>query len=208
MAPTRGRGSPGDTPSPQGRLAILRVLCSDPAAVSRVSKKDTHFFTSFSLVIGILVAVAVALFALSRVVGRSSQVEQLKAESLLIAAVDERTRPFARVAVAGQDNSALQIAEETSGSAPAAGLPVPKSAEELYNATCSACHAQGLAGAPRIGDKAAWAPRIAQGKDTLYKHSIEGFQGKSGVMPPKGGRVDLADDLIRQGVDYMIERSR
>jgi cytochrome c5 len=173
----------------------------------RVSKKDTHFFTSFSLVLGILIAVAVLLFALAKVVGTSSQVEQLKTEALQIAAVDERTRPFARVAVAGQDNTALQIVAAPSGSAPAAGLSVPKSAEELYNATCSACHAQGIGGAPRVGDKAAWAPRIAQGKDTLYKHSIEGFQGKTGLMPPKGGRVDLADDLIRQGVDYMVERS-
>jgi len=110
--------------------------------------------------------------------------------------------------VAGQDNAALQIAEDFSGSAPAAGLAVPKNAEELYNAACSACHAQGIGGAPRIGDKAAWAPRIAHGKDTLYRRAIEGFQGSAGLMPPKGGRVDLADDLIRQGVDHMVERSR
>lgn len=81
-------------------------------------------------------------------------------------------------------------------------------AEELYNTACFACHAQGIGGAPRIGDKAAWAPRIAKGKDTLYKHSIEGFQGEAGVMPPKGGFLHLPDDLIRQGVDYMVERSR
>ena len=89
-----------------------------------MSKKDTHFFTSFSLVLGSLIGVAVLLFALAKVVGTSSQVEQLKTETLQIAAVDERTRPFARVAVAGEDNSSLQIADASSGSAPAAGLPV------------------------------------------------------------------------------------
>ncbi len=173
-----------------------------------MSKQDSHFFSVFSTVIGVLIAVAVLLFVLAKVVGTRSQVEQVKDDALRIAAVDERTRPFARVAVAGQDNSALQIAEASSGSAPTAGSPVPKDAEELYNAACSTCHAQGIGGAPRTGDKAAWAPRVAQGKDTLYKHAIEGFQGSAGVMPPKGGRVDLADDLIRQGVDYMVERSR
>ena len=173
-----------------------------------MSKQDSRFFSSFSLVLSILIAVAVLLFALAKFVGTTSQLEQVKDEALQIAAVDERTRPFARVAVAGQDNTALQIAEESSGSAPPVGLPVPKNAEELYNAVCSTCHAQGIGGAPRTGDKAAWEPRIAQGKDTLYKHSVEGFQGSAGVMPPKGGRVDLTDDLIRQGVDYMVERSR
>ena len=172
------------------------------------SKQDSRFFYFFSIVLSILIAVAIVLFVFAKLVGTTSQLQQVKADALQIAAVDERTRPFARVAVAGQDNAALEIAEEASGSAPAAGLPVPQNAEELYNAACSTCHAQGIGGAPRIGDKAAWAPRIAQGKDTLYKHSIEGYQGKAGVMPPKGGRVDLADDLIRQGVDYMVERSR
>jgi cytochrome c5 len=58
-----------------------------------------------------------------------------------------------------------------------------------------------------MGDKAAWAARIAQGTATLYKHAIEGFQGKSGLMPPKGGRTDLSDDVIRLGVDYMVSNS-
>ena len=71
-----------------------------------------------------------------------------------------------------------------------------------------ACHGLGIAGAPKMGDKAAWGPRIAQGMDTLYTHSINGFQGSSGVMPPKGGRMDIADDLIRQAVDYMVQNSR
>jgi cytochrome c5 len=59
-----------------------------------------------------------------------------------------------------------------------------------------------------MGDKAAWGPRIAQGKDTLYKHALQGLQGKTGIMPPKGGRVDLPDDVIKMGVDYMVEHSQ
>lgn len=174
-----------------------------------MSQRDSHFFTIFSVVLGILIAVAVLLFVFAKLVGSTSQLQQVKADALQLAAVDERTRPFARVAVAGQDNTALEIAAGTAAPAPAAGgLPVPQNGAELYDAACTSCHAQGIAGAPRVGDKAAWAPRIAQGKPALYKHSIEGFQGSTGVMPPKGGRLDLPDELIRQGVDYMVERSR
>jgi cytochrome c5 len=174
-----------------------------------LSKHDSHFTNYFSLVLGILITVAILLFALARVVGGTTQGVQVKAEALQLASVNERTRPFARVAVAGEDNAALAIVEKaaaTTESAP--GLPIPQTAEELYNSACSACHGQGIGGAPRFGDKAAWAPRVAKGLDTLHKHAIEGFTGQSGMMPPKGGRVDLPDEIVRQGVDYMVEHSR
>ena len=76
--------------------------------------------------------------------------------------------------------------------------------KKVYGTTCSLCHAAGVAGAPKAGDKAAWSPRIAQGKDTLYKHAIEGFTGKTGVMPPKGGNPGLPDDDVKAAVDYMV----
>ncbi len=173
-----------------------------------MSKQDRHFFNLFSLVLGILIAVAILLFVLAKIVGGGTQAQQVKTDSMQLASVDERTHPFARVAVAGQDNAALAIVEASSGPEPAAGLPVPQNAEEVYNTACSTCHAQGIAGAPRTGDKSAWATRIAKGEVILYQHAIEGFQGQSGVMPPKGGRMDLSDDLIRLGVDYIVERSR
>jgi cytochrome c len=61
-------------------------------------------------------------------------------------------------------------------------------------------------GAPHLGDAAAWEPRIAQGMDTLNNHAINGFQGSAGVMPPKGGRVDLSDGEIIAAVEYMVEQ--
>jgi cytochrome c5 len=66
------------------------------------------------------------------------------------------------------------------------------------------CHEQGVAGAPKAGDRAVWAPRIAQGKATLYEHAVKGFTGKTGIMPPKGGRTDISDELIHQAVDHLI----
>jgi cytochrome c5 len=160
----------------------------------------------FSLVLGILITIAILLFVFARMVGASTQLQHIKAEQMEVHAVDARTKPFAQVAVAGADNSALTATEE-SGSAPAAAAQ-PKTGEEVYNAACTACHGQGIGGAPKFGDKAAWAPHIAKGLDVLHMHAIVGFTGTKGLMPPKGGRADLPDEVVRAGVDYMVEHSR
>jgi cytochrome c5 len=171
-----------------------------------VSKQDTHFFNTFSLVIGLLVAIAICLFALARVVASETQNKQVLEEGKYLKSVEERLQPAGLVAVAGQDNSALAIKADA-GVAQAGGAgaaAVPKSGDEVFQQVCSACHGAGIAGAPKAGDKAAWGPRIAKGKDTLYEHALKGFQGSAGVMPAKGGRVDLPDDLIKQAVDHMV----
>lgn len=80
--------------------------------------------------------------------------------------------------------------------------------EDTYKKACMSCHAQGLAGAPKFGDKAAWAPRIKTGKDTLYKHALGGFTGKSGTMPAKGGQAALPDADVKAAVDYMVSKSK
>lgn len=93
--------------------------------------------------------------------------------------------------------------------APAAEAGVTQTGDtgkQVYEGLCVACHAAGVAGAPKFGDKAAWAPRIAQGMDTLYMHSINGFQGKTGVMPPKGGNPSLSDAEVKAAVDYMVSQ--
>jgi cytochrome c5 len=167
-----------------------------------MSKQDSHFFNNFSLVLGILFAVTLGLFAFARHIGAKHQLTQVSTDALTVASVEERLQPVARVAVAGQDNTALKI-ESVGPAQPAAALPADGTA--AYETACSACHGAGIAGAPKSGDKSAWGPRIAQGKDTLYKHAIEGFNGKTGVMPAKGGRADWPDDLIKQAVDHMVD---
>lgn len=120
------------------------------------------------------------------------------------------TEPAA--AVTEQAQPAPQAAAEAPAPAPA---PAPAAeikvaaadadkGKKVYGSTCSLCHAAGVAGAPKAGDKAAWSPRIAQGKDTLYKHAINGFTGKTGAMPPKGGNATLSDDDVKAAVDYMV----
>jgi cytochrome c5 len=183
-----------------------------------VSKQDTHFFNVFSVVLGILVVIAIVIFAFSRRVEDDTGDSRQATDPLLQREVVERIRPFGQVAVAGKDNSALAIApapgaaEPATGAAPTAGatqtVAQPAGGEGTYNAACAVCHGAGIAGAPKFADKAAWAPRLAQGAATLHKHALEGFQGKAGVMPPKGGRADLPDDAIVAAVDYMAEAAR
>jgi cytochrome c5 len=144
-----------------------------------MSKQDSHFFNNFSLVLGILFAVTLGLLAFARYVGAEHQGQQVTNDPRYLESVKERIQPVDRVAIAGRTAA--------------------------YETACAACHGAGIAGAPKTGDKAAWGPRIAQGKATLYKHAIEGYIGKAGVMPAKGGRADWSDDLIKQAVDHMLE---
>ena len=87
----------------------------------------------------------------------------------------------------------------------AATAPAAKpDGKKVYDTACMACHATGIAGAPKLGDKDAWTARIAQGLDTLHMHAIKGFQGKTGVMPPKGGAMTLSDAEVSAAVDFML----
>ncbi len=171
-----------------------------------MSKHDTHFFNNFSIVIVGLIAVAIAIFALARSVAARTQVPETYSDPKYVESVGERTKPFVRVAVAGKDNSALKI--EAPAAAMTIALAVPKDGAALYDAVCKTCHATGLVGSPKFGDHAAWAPRIAKGKPALYDHALQGYAGTSGVMPPKGGRTDLSDDLIKQGVDFLVSKAQ
>ncbi len=78
----------------------------------------------------------------------------------------------------------------------------------IYSKNCMACHAAGVAGAPKLDDAAVWEPRIAQGMETLFAHAINGFQGKAGYMPPKGGFTTLNDDEVKAAVTYMVSASQ
>lgn len=80
--------------------------------------------------------------------------------------------------------------------------------KKVFGNVCSMCHASGAAGAPKFGDKAEWAPRIAQGKDMLYKHALEGFTGTKGAMPARGGSTTLKDEEVKAAVDYMVAKAK
>lgn len=70
------------------------------------------------------------------------------------------------------------------------------------------CHAGGVAGSPKFGDKAAWADRLKQGQPTLYEHAIKGYQGKTGGMMPAKGGSSASDDEVKAAVDYMTAAAK
>lgn len=74
----------------------------------------------------------------------------------------------------------------------------------VYDKTCMVCHASGVANAPKFGDKAAWAPRIATGKEALLASVVKG----KGAMPPKAGASDLSEDDLKAAIDHMIAAAR
>ena len=114
-----------------------------------------------------------------------------KADPRIEAATNERIAPLGQV--------------RTGKIEAAAAAPAGKvDAKGAYQSACFACHGTGAAGAPKLGDKGAWKARIAQGNATLYDHALKGFKG----MPPKGGRADLGDDVVKAVVDYMVSQSK
>jgi cytochrome c5 len=168
-----------------------------------LSNNDQRFMDVFSLVIGLLVATAVGLVVLALIIGSRTQTASLRDNPTFTTETNERLQPFGRVVLTGE----AVAAEATTAAAPAP-VNAPLSGPQVFNQACNACHGGGIGGAPKSGDKAAWAARIAQGNSTLYKHALEGFQGAAGFMPPKGGWVNLSDAEITAAVDYMVGQSR
>lgn len=114
--------------------------------------------------------------------------------------------------VAPEESAPTPAMPEAAAPAPApAAEPVAAANDQgkkVYGNVCAMCHAVGAAGAPKPGDQADWTPRIAQGMDVLYKHSIEGYTGAKGVMPARGGSTTLSDDEVKASVDYMVALSQ
>ena len=78
--------------------------------------------------------------------------------------------------------------------------------EEVYNSACIACHMTGAGGAPLLSDVGAWEARVAQGKPLLVQRAVEGYIGEMGIMPAKGGRLDLSDEEVENAVTYMLDQ--
>ena len=110
-------------------------------------------------------------------------------------------------AVAYMANAAgakFKAPEAAAPAAPAAAGAAPKAdpakGKVVYEANCVACHGSGVAGAPKMGDKAAWGPRVSQGYATLYSHALNGIRG----MPAKGGNADLSEADLANAVGYLM----
>jgi cytochrome c5 len=114
------------------------------------------------------------------------------------AAIEERIKPAGTSCMAGDASCG--------GAAVAAVSSGPRTGEEVFNTACMACHSTGAAGAPKFGDIAAWAPRIAKGTAALHNSGVNGVPGTG--MIAKGGCVSCSDDEIYAAVDYMVAGSQ
>ena len=160
---------------------------------------DRAFLKTFSGLLAALVALTVIIFVVAQMVSGSSKSKTKTAQTAPASVeVAARIKPVGELVVAG----ATAVANGVIPSAKAAD------GKGTYDKACMACHAAGVAGAPKLGDKAAWGPRIAQGNDTLYGHALKGFQGKKGFMPAKGGNTALSDADVKASVDYMVGQSK
>ena len=122
-------------------------------------------------------------------------------DSTVASSVEERLKPVGQVQVAdGSQEAAPPAADAAPAAAAASGEAA--SGEGIYNKACVVCHASGAAGAPKLGDKGAWEPRLAQGLDALVATSIKG----KGAMPPRGTCGTCSDEDLRVAVEYMVSK--
>jgi cytochrome c5 len=164
-----------------------------------VSKADDIFWREFGVILLALVLFTVIVFVTARAIGANSFERMQNSPD----AVLERIQPVGKVRVGKSDQ--VVAAAEPAGSAPAAAAPAAAAGdgEAIYSKACVACHSTGVAGAPKVGDKAAWEPRLAQGMDGLVGSALKG----KGAMPPKGGQMSLTDGDIKSAVQYMLEKT-
>ena len=166
---------------------------------------DKKFFDTFMLILGALGFFTVAMFFLADYLSAVYISEPGQDDMVAVAQVNERLRPMGSVRLQGDPEvSGGGLTATTNPSA----APQATGGKSVYDGACAVCHGMGIAGAPKLGDAAAWKDRITQGIDTLVDHALNGFQGSAGVMPPKGGRADLSDADVKAAVEYMMENSQ
>ncbi len=169
------------------------------------AQHDAVFVRNFGLILGLLTIIGIVIAVLARHVYDDFVTSTGIYDT---GDIDSRIAPVGTVNTSGETVTLAGSAPPEETVTAVAPTTSANPGEAAYNKVCFACHAQGIAGAPKFGDAAAWGPRIAQGIDTLRKHSIEGFQGAAGVMPPKGGAVDMPNEDVEAAVDYMVKAAQ
>ena len=167
-----------------------------------MSKADDVFFREFGVILLALTAFTVIVFFTARAIGGSSFAQTQNSPQ----AVLDRIRPFGQVRVGKSDGvvaAAAPAAPATARAAEPAAAGAGQGGEAVYTKACIVCHSTGVAGAPKVGDKAAWEPRLAQGMDTLVSTALKG----KGAMPPKGGYASLSNAEIKAAIEYMLGKS-
>lgn len=164
---------------------------------------DLEFLKKFSMVIGLLMLITLGLILFAAQLQRAipDEISPTAAKR-----TEQRIAPAGAV-YAGGTGAAAQAAAQAAALAKAASQVAyggTTDGKVIFDNLCTACHTNGVGNAPTL-DHSHWDKRIAQGKDTLYKHAIEGFTGPDGgIMPPKGGNPALTEEQVKATVDWMV----
>ena len=169
---------------------------------------DSEFGRAFFKMIVYLTVLTLVLISLGVLTGGPTDSKlRAQAEEYTQTLIAQRTQPVGTLnvgAIASTQEAEETVAEETVAEETIEVAKVGKSGQEVYDTACYICHNPGLTGAPKPGDVENWKPRIAKGIEVLYTNAISGFQGQTGVMPPKGGNLLLSDEEVRVAVDYLV----
>jgi cytochrome c5 len=161
--------------------------------------QDKEFFTTFFSIMGGLAVFAIVLVIIA--LNLTSEVSEYKPDEIVV----ENIKPVGEVYVAGESEpEAAQATEAVAAADSGDAAAGPKSGEQVYNSNCLACHGTGAAGAPKLGDAAAWAPRIAAGMDTMLANATKGLN----AMPPKGLCMSCSDAELQGAIDYIVDKSQ
>jgi cytochrome c5 len=180
-----------------------------PDASSSPSAEHHSFIkTPTQLIVVVVLAFVIPIAAIFTIIHFIMGSEKLSSmPEMSDKAIAERIKPVGSVPDIEKGPSPLVPAPAPMAVAAAgadAGKPAAGGGKAVYDATCQACHAAGVAGAPKLGDKAAWAPRLGTGAAALTASVIKG----KNAMPPKGGNPSLSDGDIKAAVDYMVSQSK
>ena len=157
-----------------------------------MSHEDKTVYRSIIGVMAVLVVVALVFYFIADIV--TSDIDA--GGDARQARVEENIKPVGQVNVGSVPAPASGAAAETV----AAG---PRSGDQVYNASCLACHSTGVAGAPKLGDQAAWTARVAKGLDGLLATAVSGIN----AMPPKGTCADCSDEELKAAIEYILSQS-
>lgn len=153
------------------------------------NQEDRNVLKTLMIVVGTLVGFFILSIIVARVVSSSAAGVDTGVDTMVESATIDRIKPVGEINI---------------GTAPVMTASSGADGKGTYTTACFACHGTGAAGAPKLGDKAAWKKRIAQGTATLNDHAINGFKG----MPAKGGNASLSDDAVKAAVKYMVKGSK
>jgi cytochrome c5 len=186
-------------------VALPSYAASIPDGEKALSKADDIFYREFAVIILLLFLFTVCMIFLARFIGSNAFENMQNSDRAIV----QRIEPMGQVRV-GDPNKTTEApaaaAPQVAAAQPQAPATQPEAAakagDKVYNSACVACHAAGVAGAPKLGDKAAWEPRLAQGMDGLVSSVVKG----KNAMPPKAGNPSLSEEDIRSAVKYMLEQ--